>query len=393
MPTIPDSRPAVCLVAGTRPEVIKLAPVYFALRESKMLRPLWLSTGQHRHMLDQAMQAFEIEADRDLGLMQDNQAPAELSARALVAVGEYLAQVSPAAVLVQGDTTTVLSSAMAAFYQRIPIGHVEAGLRTYDLSSPWPEEMHRRLVSPLCRWSFAPTTQAIANLRSENIPPETCHLTGNTVIDALQWMHQRVRSSAETTAARGARLGISPEFMRRFLGDPSAKWILVTLHRRESFGEGLDSICRALRKVLEENPDCALVCPMHLNPNARGPVQAVLGGLPQVALIEPVGYPDFVWLMGNCRFLISDSGGVQEEAPSLGKPVLVVRNTSERMEGVQAGVCRLVGTNQERVFAEASTLLRDEADYVSRSAIRNPYGDGEAALRIRGILERDIGHL
>jgi UDP-N-acetylglucosamine 2-epimerase (non-hydrolysing) len=381
---------SVCLVAGTRPEVIKLAPVYFALQQSDLLQPIWLSTGQHRQMLDQAMSAFGLHADFDLDLMQEGQSLTDLTSRALLGVSSLLSELKPDAVIVQGDTTTVLSTALAAFYQKIQIGHVEAGLRTYDMNSPWPEEMNRRLIAPICRWNFSPTEQARANLLSEKTNPNLCHVTGNTVIDSLLWMNNKIQANPEKSDECLSRLGVPIPFWKRFIEDKKAKWILLTLHRRESFGEGLENICLALREILEKHPDCGLLCPMHLNPSARGPVMKYLAGLEQVALVEPAGYEDFIFLMNRCHFIVSDSGGVQEEAPTLGKPVLVVRETSERMEGVEAGTCRLVGTDKKSIVQEASLLLNDSSEYSSRSALKNPYGDGKAALRICKILEAEL---
>jgi UDP-N-acetylglucosamine 2-epimerase (non-hydrolysing) len=380
----------VCLVAGTRPEVIKLAPVYFALQQSAKIRPVWLSTGQHREMLDQALKAFGIVPDLDLELMQMGQTPPSLTARAIEAVGRYLRKLLPAAVIVQGDTSTVLASALAAFYEQVPIAHVEAGLRTYDMQSPWPEEMNRRLISPLCRWNFAPTSKALENLVSERIRPTSCHVTGNTVVDALQWICARNARSNETAAHRAARVGLSTLFAQRYLGAGRQKWILLTLHRRESFGAGLEQICRAIRDIVRLHPDCGVVCPMHLNPSAREPVIRILSELESVALIEPLAYPDFVWLLEHCHFVISDSGGVQEEAPSLGKPVLIARTTTERTEGVDAGTSRLVGVDSDKIVVEASELLDDSAEYDRRSCIRNPFGDGQSAARIASVLERDL---
>jgi len=380
----------VCLIAGTRPEVIKLAPVYFALKESDKLQPIWLSSGQHREMLDQAMSAFGIHSDIDLDLMQPGQTLPDLTARTIQKVSASLEQLKPHAVIVQGDTTTVMSSAIAAFYQRIPIAHVEAGLRTYDMASPWPEEMNRRLIAPICRWNFAPTEQAMKNLISEKILPSNCHVTGNTVIDALLWMNEKIEATAEAPETSKTRLGIPDKFWRRFIEVKAKKWILLTLHRRESFGEGLDNICLALKEILEKYPDCGVVCPMHLNPLARASVMKHLDGLEQVALIEPAGYEDFIWLMNRCYLIISDSGGVQEEAPTLGKPVLVVRETSERMEGVEAGTCKLVGTDKIKIVHEASVLIGNDTEYSLRSALKNPYGDGQASIRIKDILELEL---
>jgi len=380
----------ICLIAGTRPEVIKMAPVFFALQRSDKLKPYWLSTGQHREMLYQAMASFGIQADIDLGLMQLNQTPEDLTARTMIEVGKVISKLRPSAVLVQGDTSTVLASALAAFYQKIPIGHIEAGLRTYDMLSPWPEEMNRRLIAPLCHWNFAPTPKALENLRSEKIPQERCYMTGNTVIDTLFWMRDQIATEPESQINRCRRLGISDSFVQSFIELKHRRRILLTLHRRESFGKDMVEICHGIRKILERNPDCGLICPMHLNPMARAPVKKILGNLSQVSLIEPVSYSDFVWLMNKALFIISDSGGVQEEAPSLGKPVLIVRTTTERPEGVDAGTCRIVGANQEKILIEAEILLRDKSSYLNRSSLNNPYGDGHASEKIVNVLTNDL---
>lgn len=384
----------VAIVAGTRPEVIKMAPLWFAVHESPVLEPLLISTGQHREMLDQAFGVFGLRPDVDLGLMQAGQTLTDLTARVLSSMTQVLRQRRPAAVLVQGDTTTVLGTALAAFYERIPVGHVEAGLRTYDFDAPWPEEMNRRLASPISRWCFAPTEWSAANLRSERTPPERIHVTGNTVVDALLWVReklQRSRLTADVVAARCTiPAGFAAEYLESDFGCSDKRWILITGHRRESFGEGFENICRAVSQLADRYPDLGLLYPVHLNPQVQEPVRRILGKNPRVALIPPVGYEDFIWLMDRSYFVLSDSGGVQEEAPSVGKPVLVMRTTTERPEGVEAGTCRLVGTDPQRIVAEAAALLEGAEDYARRSALKNPYGDGLAARRITEILAKDL---
>ena len=384
----------IILAVGTRPEVIKMAPVYRALKQSATLQPVLLSTGQHREMLAQALAAFDLTPDADLALMQPGQTLPELTGRVINAVTEFIQANRPDAILVQGDTTTVLAASIAATYARVPVGHVEAGLRTYDMDHPFPEEMNRRLVSPLARWSFVPTATSRQNLLQEHIAPETIHITGNSVIDALLWMREKVQGKQTSPQALAERLGIPAAFANKYLdpstsGEQPARWILVTGHRRESFGDGFESICQALRQLVEEHSDVGILYPVHLNPNVREPVNRLLSNHPRIALIEPVGYEDFIWLMDRCYFLLSDSGGVQEEAPSLGKPVLVMRTTTERPEGVEAGTCRLVGTDPAAILREASLLLNDRNEYQHRSALKNPYGDGQTAVRIREILEKD----
>ena len=380
----------VVVVAGTRPEVIKMSSVYMELQRSDLLEPVFLSTGQHREMLAQAFGAFNLVPDHDLELMKPGQDLTGLTARVLQAVGAYLEETRPDAVLVQGDTTSVLASAMAAFYQNIPVGHVEAGLRTYDMQSPWPEEMNRRLVSPLCRWHFLPTEVSKANLLQEKICEASCHVTGNTVIDSLLWMSNKVNAEEDRTGAVAERLNIPASFRENFLEQKDKRWILVTAHRRESHGGGFDDICTALRQLVEDHPEVGILYPVHLNPAVRKPVMEQLGNHERIALVEPAGYEDFVWLMNRCYFALSDSGGVQEEAPSLGKPVLVMRDTTERPEGVEAGTCELIGTDPKKICTAARVLLEEGAEYERRSQLKNPYGDGEAAKRIRTILEASL---
>jgi len=393
----------VALVVGTRPEAIKLAPVHMALARSDVLRPVLLSTGQHREMLAQTLAAFGLKPDADLALMQANQTLPDLTARVLTAMTSWLSENRPAAVLVQGDTTTAFAAALAAFYARIPVGHVEAGLRTYDFDAPWPEEMNRRLADPISRWCFAPTEVSRGNLLAERIPAERIRVTGNTVIDALLWMRARQQQATADAVARAVKAGVPDAFAHRYFAEqklhrslsavvrpPESRWILVTGHRRESFGEGFEGICRAILAVVEKHPDTGVIYPVHLNPNVREPVKRLLGGHPRIALIEPLGYEDFVWLMDRCHFLLSDSGGVQEEAPGLGKPVLVMRSTTERPEGVTAGTCKLVGTDPDVILREAGILLSNASEYARRAALKNPYGDGNAAETIVGILEREL---
>jgi UDP-N-acetylglucosamine 2-epimerase len=385
----------VCVIVGTRPEVIKMVPVYRKLCDSPSLVPLLVSTGQHREMLAQAFNTFGIEPDVDLGLMTPGQSLTKLTARVMSALSDFWELNKVDCVLVQGDTSTVLAASIAAAYAGIPIGHIEAGLRTYNMSHPFPEELNRRLVSPAARWHFVPTSAARSNLLSERISPDSIYITGNTVIDAL--LEVRTRLSADQSRDRTSSLGINSSFASQFFDRFSntesrsrSNWILVTGHRRESFGEGFTNICKALLEIVNRFPDIGVVYPVHLNPQVRGPVIQLLGGHPRIALIEPVGYEDFVWLMQHCRFILTDSGGVQEEAPSLGKPVLVLRETTERPEGVEAGTSLLVGTDPESIIAESSRLIMDEAEFSRRSSLKNPFGDGNAAGRIVGIIEREL---
>ena len=382
--------PSIALIVGTRPECIKLAPVFAELRKSSRLRPVLVSTGQHRELLDQALGSFGLKPDIDLGLMQPGQSLPDLTGRVISAVSTWLAAAKPSAVLVQGDTTTVLGSAMAAFYAGIPVGHVEAGLRTADLRSPFPEEMNRRLTSPLARWNFCPTEQSRANLLREGIHPASCHVTGNTVIDALLTTRVGLQARGMEAATLGARLGIAPAFIASHLASPARRWILVTGHRRESFGEGFENICRGIRELVDRHPDLGVLYPVHLNPQVQAPVRRLLGDHPRIALAAPASYQDFVWLMDRAYLVLTDSGGVQEEAPSLGKPVLVMRENTERPEGVAAGTCELVGTSVERIVAATGRLLADPVEYARRSQLRNPYGDGTAAARIVRVMEEEL---
>ncbi|MEZ6096150.1 MAG: UDP-N-acetylglucosamine 2-epimerase (non-hydrolyzing) [Pirellulaceae bacterium] len=380
----------VVLVVGTRPEAIKMAPLYLELKTSETLRPFLLSTGQHQQMLEQALAAFDVQPDLDLKLMAPGQQLVDLTARVLKAVHTFLEEYQPAAVLVQGDTTSVFAASLAAAFANIPVGHVEAGLRTYNMRSPWPEEMNRRLTSPLCRWAFAPTTQSRANLLEEKIPASNCFVTGNTVIDALLMTRERVQASHQDAVASARKIGVSGHFANEYFGENAKPFLLITGHRRESFGSGFENICTALLRLSQEHPELGLLYPVHLNPAVQEPVHRLLGKNPQIELIAPVGYEDFVWLMDRSEFILSDSGGVQEEAPSLGKPVLVMRETTERPEGVTAGTCTLVGTDVERIVAEANVLLGDATEMKRRSELRNPYGDGTACRQIRLILERGL---
>ncbi len=381
---------SIAIVAGTRPEVIKMAPVYAALKQSAHLQPVLVSTGQHRHMLDQAFAVFGLIPDIDLNLMQPGQSLPDLTVRVVTAMTAAIRKFNPAAILLQGDTTTVLGSALAAFYERVPIGHVEAGLRTWDMSAPFPEEMNRRLTSPLAQWNFCPTSLSRENLLRESIAAERCHVTGNPVIDSLLSVRDRIEAKGVKAEDVAARVGIPPEFVRQYLAEPSRRWILVTGHRRESFGGGFDRICEAINRLTRAYPDLGVLYPVHLNPQVQEPVKRLLGENPRVALVQPAAYEDFIWLLDRCVLALSDSGGVQEEAPSLGKPVLVMRDTTERPEGVTAGTCTLVGTDPERILREADILLSNPTEYARRAALSNPYGDGQASMRIREILEQSL---
>ena len=368
-----------------------MAPIYAALKQSECLRPFLISTGQHRHMLDQAFAVFGMTPDVELNLMQQGQSLPDLTGRVITSVTAALRDLKPAAMLLQGDTTTVLGSAIAAFYERVPIGHVEAGLRTWDMRSPFPEEMNRRLTSPLAQWNFCPTELSRENLLREGIAAASCHVTGNPVIDSLLWVRDRIKAKSERAEDVAARIRIPKEFVQRFLAEQGRRWILVTGHRRESFGGGFERICEAISRLTRTYKDLGVLYPVHLNPHVQEPVNRLLGNNPRVALVQPAAYEDFIWLLDRCTFALSDSGGVQEEAPSLGKPVLVMRETTERPEGVTAGTCTLVGTDPDRILRESDVLLTNPTEYTRRAALRNPYGDGQTGFRIRKILELALG--
>lgn len=358
------------LVFGTRPEAIKMAPVVQACRaRPNAIEPLVCVTGQHREMLAQVTGYFGIEHDIDLDLMRPNQSLAGLTARCIERIDEVLAERTPDCVVAQGDTTTVMCASLAAFYRRVPFVHVEAGLRTGDIWSPFPEELNRRVASLTTALHCAPTERSRQNLLREGIADSTIHVTGNTVIDALLWAAARER-------ANGGRWAESYSW----LGD--RRMVLITGHRRENFGGGFENICRAIAELADRFPDVCFVYPVHLNPNVQEPVQRILSDRGNVHLLPPAPYPEFVWLMDRSTLILTDSGGVQEEAPSLKKPILVMRDSTERPEALDAGAVELVGTNTSRIVAAVSRLLSDPAEYARRQIELNPYGDGNAAERI-----------
>jgi len=368
----------VCLIFGTRPEAIKLAPVVKALRALASLHVEVCVTAQHREMLDQVLRVFDIAPDTDLALMKPHQTLGSFTSKAIAALDHHLASHHPDLIIVQGDTTTAFCAALAAFYQKIPVAHVEAGLRTGRKDSPFPEEMNRVLITHLADVHFAPTESARQNLMREGVAPDRIEVTGNTVVDALLLAIARAR--AEGTVIPGL-----PENLQAGHAEP--KLVLITGHRRESFGEGFQRICAAIAQLAKGFPEVAFVYPVHLNPNVMQPVRKFLGNLPNVHLLPPLDYLPFVALMDRCTLILTDSGGIQEEAPSLGKPVLVMRDKTERPEGIQAGTAKLVGTNVEAIFREVSNLLTNEEAYRTMAAAANPYGDGGACQRIANFLE------
>jgi len=357
----------ILICFGTRPEAIKMSPVIHELKKQKLNFKVCV-TAQHREMLDQVLDFFEIVPDYDLDLMQPNQSLNELSAKIFKGIDKVLEKEQPDVVFVQGDTTSAAMVSLAAFHRRIKVGHIEAGLRTYNKAAPFPEEVNRQITARIADWHFAPTAKANSNLLKEQIPREYICTTGNTVVDALEWAINKMESEP-----------LSEEIQKiKALLNPNKKFILVTGHRRENFGEGLIHICEALLELSErENVD--LIYPVHLNPNVSGPVQELLGKQKNIHLIAPVSYPTMLWLMQCCSLIISDSGGIQEEAPTFKKPVLITREVSERMEGVEAGFSFLVGTDKNKILTEAIRLLESSPDF---SEIENPYGDGKAAIKI-----------
>jgi UDP-N-acetylglucosamine 2-epimerase (non-hydrolysing) len=375
----PEKR-RILILLGTRPEVIKLAPVIMALRRRvDEFETIVCSTGQHREMFDQAMSGFGLKADLDLGLMTPGQTLAGITSLAFSAVDKALEQTKPDAVIVQGDTTSAMCGAMCGFYRKIPVGHVEAGLRTGDIYSPFPEEVNRSIIGKVAALHFVPTNKSADNLRRESVPESHIHITGNTVVDALLWMRGRLPQEAPAEIPAAA-----VEAIRHH------RLILVTGHRRESFGEGMASMCRALRALSDRFPDTAIIYPVHLNPNVQQPVREILSDHPRIHLLPPVAYGTLLWLMERANIILSDSGGIQEEAPSFSKPLLVLRDTTERPEVIDAGCAKLVGTDEKRIVEEALRLLTDPTAYAAMAGRQNPFGDGHAAERIADILAETL---
>lgn len=367
----------ILTVFGTRPEAIKMAPVVNALAGDGLFDTRLCVTAQHRQMLDQVLDIFGLRPDFDLDLMKPGQDLSDITSNVLLGMREVYREWRPDFVLVHGDTTTSLAASLSAYYARVPVGHVEAGLRTFNKYAPWPEELNRRLTGGLADIHFSPTERAASNLRREGIAADSIHITGNTVIDALLEVVNRIRGNTD----------LNRKFAQRFAFlDPDKRLILVTGHRRENFGAGFESICKALYNIALRG-DVQIVYPVHLNPNVQDPVRRLLGNRSDVHLIEPLDYLPFVYLMDRSYAIITDSGGVQEEAPSLGKPVLVMRETTERPEAVEAGTVKLVGTDQAAITREAHHLLDDRAAYEAMSRAHNPYGDGQAASRIRSVMQ------
>ncbi|MDI6808355.1 MAG: UDP-N-acetylglucosamine 2-epimerase (non-hydrolyzing) [Candidatus Eisenbacteria bacterium] len=380
----------VFMVFGTRPEAIKMAPVVRAIDGADGLDGVVCVTAQHREMLAQVLKVFDITPQYDLDIMTEGQDLFDITTKSLSGLRNILGMEEPEIVLVQGDTTTAFAASLAAYYSKIAVGHVEAGLRTYDKLSPFPEEGMRHLIGVLADYHFAPTKRAMSNLLKEGVSKENIWLTGNTVVDAL--FHVRGRQDASGSGAEWERyfeekwnLSCPSRF-----GDDGGRLVLVTGHRRESFGEGFENICMALKEIAERRRNVSIVYPVHLNPNVQGPVRRILGGQPNIYLIDPLDYEPFVYLMSRCYLVLTDSGGIQEEAPSIGKPVLVMRQKTERPEGVEAGTVKLVGTDKEKIVKETFRLFDDASLYERMSTAVNPYGDGRAAERIVEVLEERV---
>lgn len=388
----------IMLVFGTRPEAIKMAPLVKEFQKHPdTFQTLVCVTGQHREMLDQVLKIFEITPDYDLNIMKQGQDLYDVTARVLLGMRDVLKEAHPDVVLVHGDTTTSTAAALAAFYQQIPVGHVEAGLRTHNIYSPWPEEMNRQITGRIATYNFAPTLLSKQNLLRENVNPDSILVTGNTVIDALRQVVSKIKRDAALDAELEQTLNACGYDVNRL--KEGKKLVLITGHRRENFGEGFIHICTAIKDLAQKYPDVDFVYPMHLNPNVRKPIQEVFEGINTLSVgegwgeagnmffIEPLEYLSFVYLMEKSNIVLTDSGGIQEEAPGLGKPVLVMRDTTERPEALDAGTVKLVGTDYNKIIHEVSTLLDDEAAYEKMSMAVNPYGDGLACSRIVKFLE------
>lgn len=375
----------VMLVFGTRPEAIKMAPLVKEFQKNQdNFKTIVCVTGQHREMLDQVLNIFGIKPDYDLNIMKQGQDLYDVTARVLVGMRDVLKEVQPDVVLVHGDTTTSTAAALAAFYQQIPVGHVEAGLRTHNIYSPWPEEMNRQITGRIATYHFAPTPLSEQNLLAENVKGENIHVTGNTVIDALYMVVEKIKNDKALDAELEVVLNKSGYDVNRLTG--GRKLVLITGHRRENFGDGFIHMCTAIKDLTKKYPNVDFVYPMHLNPNVRKPIHEVFGEdlshLSNMFFIEPLEYLSFVYLMEKSTIVLTDSGGIQEEAPGLGKPVLVMRDTTERPEALEAGTVKLVGTNYDKIIGEVSALLNNQDYYEKMSKAVNPYGDGKACERI-----------
>ncbi len=373
----------ILIVFGTRPEAIKMAPLVLAFQEqSNEIEAKVCVTAQHREMLDQVLDIFDIVPDYDLNIMKPGQDLYDITSNILLGMKEVLTEYKPDIVFVHGDTTTTISTALSAFYQKIPVAHVEAGLRTGDIYSPWPEEANRKLTSQITKYHFTPTQTSKKNLLKENVPEDNIYVTGNTVIDALHWVLNKIK---ENKSLESTLLDTIKSNFSSFGNDE--RLVLITGHRRENFGQGFLDMCSAIKTLAEEHSDVNFVYPVHLNPNVQKPVLELLSGINNVYLIAPLDYEPFVYLMSKSYLILTDSGGIQEEAPSLGKPVLVMRDTTERPEALEAGTVKLVGTDTDTIVNEVNKLLKDHHLYESMSQAHNPYGDGKTCQKIINIIK------
>jgi UDP-N-acetylglucosamine 2-epimerase (non-hydrolysing) len=372
----------VLIVFGTRPEAIKMVPVVKALKNIMDVQVC--VTAQHREMLDQVLDLFEITPDYDLNVMQPEQDLFDVTGKVLIRMKKILSRNKPDLVLVHGDTTTTMATSIAAFYLKIPIGHVEAGLRTYNIYSPFPEEFNRQLTTRLAKFHFAPTEKARTNLLNEQVPDKNIYVTGNTVIDALLSVIDKARESSYPDGLLSQLPFIEEEKSK------DTRIILVTGHRRENFGKGFEEICQALYDIAKNNSEVQIIYPVHLNPNVREPVEKIISNINNIHLIDPIDYLSFIKLMDACYLILTDSGGIQEEAPSLGKPVLVMRDTTERPEAVEAGTVKLVGSDKQKIVEAVNHLLNDDLNYKEMARAHNPYGDGYASERICKVLEEEV---
>jgi len=377
------------LIFGTRPEAIKLAPVVRELEARSRIEPVVCVTGQHRQLLDQVLTVFQLRPDYDLDIMQTDQSLVDITVRVLQGLAAVLDRAKPDLVVVQGDTTTAMSGALAAYYAKVPVAHVEAGLRTGRKYHPFPEEINRAFVDLISDLHFAPTEDSRKNLLREGISPESITVTGNTVVDAVLQVTDRMDNLLQAEPQRSDSLGSIPPDMRARLADERGghRLILVTGHRRESFGPDIESICLALREIASSHPEVEIAYPVHPNPNVRGPAYRILGAADRVHLFDPPDYLGFMWLLKRSYLVLTDSGGIQEEAPSLGKPVLVMRTATERPEAIRAGCAKLVGVDTASIVAETDRLLHDPAAYLAMNTVQNPYGDGCASRRIADVME------
>jgi UDP-N-acetylglucosamine 2-epimerase len=368
----------IIVVVGTRPEAIKMMPLYLILKEDKRTNPILVSTGQHKQMLDQVFSIFKTKPDIDLEIMRPDQTLNSITISVMSGIRNVILNNNPDAILVHGDTSSCLAAALAASFEKIPIGHVEAGLRTYDLDSPWPEEMNRRLVDPISKWCFAPTKASAKNLRSENIDEKNIFITGNTIIDSLLIVEKLIKANKPSI----------PDLPLKKLKDK--KIILVTGHRRESFGEPFKEFCLALCDLAQLHKNIEIVYPVHLNPKIQKPAIKILGNKNRINIIKPIDYLSFIYLMHKSYLIITDSGGIQEEAPTFGKPVIVTRNVTERLEAVEAGLAKLVGTNRKSIVQEVSFLINNNEGYKKMAKGNNPFGDGNSSRHILEIICNDL---